>query len=55
MDRLEKELKRVGADRFPSYVRLLDDRRGIVKRADQKEVDAWRLAVGRAIDSLTRR
>ena len=54
MDRLEKELKRVGADRFPSYVRLLDDRRGIVKRADQKEVDDWRLAVGRAIDSLCR-
>jgi len=56
MDRLQKELKRVGEQgkRFPEYEKLLEDREGIVKRSDQAEVDAWRLNTGRAIDRLTR-
>ena len=33
---------------------LLAEREAIVKARDQKKVDAWRLAVGRAIDSLVR-
>ena len=32
--------------------RLLAERAEIVKANDQKKVDAWRLAVGRTIDSL---
>ena len=52
MDRLEKELARVGCGKFPAYEKLLADREDVLKRADQREVDAWRLAVGRAIDAL---
>ena len=54
MDRLAKELARVGASRFPAFRKLLDERKGIFDRANQDEVDAWRLAVGEAIDKLTR-
>lgn len=54
MDRLEKELARVGKEAHPQYGRLLSDREAIIKRADQSEVDEWRLAVGRAIDALVR-
>jgi len=31
---------------------LLAERAAIVKGRDQKKVDAWRLAVGRAVDRL---
>ena len=56
MDRLEKELARLKAKgkSFPQYEALLAERADIVKAEDQKRVDAWRLAVGRAIDSLAR-
>ena len=52
MDRLEKELARAGKGRYPAFEKLLEERAEIVKAEDQKRVDAWRLAVGRAIDSL---
>lgn len=54
MDRLEKELARAKANgrAFPQYKALLDGRDEIVRAKDQKRVDEWRLAVGRAIDSL---
>ena len=54
MDRLEKELARAKANgrAFPQYKALLDSRDEIVRAMDQKRVDEWRLAVGRAIDSL---
>ena len=54
MDRLEKELARLGAAKYPQYQKLLDERAGIRSRLDQDEVDAWRLAVGEAIDKLTK-
>ena len=54
MDRLEKELARVGAAKYPQYQKLLDERAGIRLRLNQDEVDAWRLAVGEAIDKLTK-
>ena len=57
MDLLEKALraeKAKGRD-HPEYGKLLADRDAIVKANDQEKVDAWRLAVGRAIDALTRR
>ena len=54
MDRLEKELARLKAKglSFPQYEALLAARADIVKAEDQKRVDEWRLAVGRAVDSL---
>ena len=54
MDRLEKELARLKAKglSFPQYEALLAARADIVKAEDQKRVDEWKLAVGRAIDSL---
>ena len=61
MDALEKALVRAesaaGDCRPPAALiaeakRLLAERAEIVKGNDQKKVDAWRLAVGRAIDSL---
>ena len=53
---LEKELARQKAKGkgFPQYEALLAERAGIMKADDQKRVDAWRLAVGRAIDSLSK-
>lgn len=54
MDRLAKELARhkaTGRD-FPKFQALLDEREAVIKANDQKRVDAWRLAVGRAIDQL---
>ena len=54
MDRLEKELARLGAAKYPQYQKLLNERAGIRSRLDQDEVDAWRLAVGEAIDKLTK-
>ena len=56
MDFLEKALKSenaTGRD-HPEYGRLLADRAAIVKSNDQVKIDAWRLAVGRAIDALVR-
>ena len=61
MDALEKALARAesaaGERRPPARLlaeakRLLAERAEIVKANDQKKVDAWRLAVGRAIDGL---
>ena len=54
MDRLAKELARNKAQgrTFPDFEALLSERDAIIKADDQKKVDAWRLAVGRAIDSL---
>ena len=56
MNRLEKELARLKANgkSFPEYEALLAERADIMKADDQKRVDAWRLAVGRAIDALLR-
>ena len=54
MDRLKKELARhkAAGRSFPQYEELLAAREAIMKANDQKKVDEWRLAVGRAIDSL---
>ena len=63
MDALEKALAHAEAEaegsRYPPALldeakSLLAERAEIVKANDQKKVDAWRLAVGRAIDSLVR-
>lgn len=56
MDILEKALKSEKAKgrTYPEYEKLLADRDAIVKSDDQTRVDAWRLAVGRAIDRLTK-
>lgn len=54
MDRLKKELARhksAGRD-FPQYETLLTACQAIVKVNSQKMVDEWRLAIGRAVDSL---
>jgi hypothetical protein len=61
MDALEKAIARAesaAADRRPPAAvlaeakKLLAEREAIVKSDDQTKLDAWRLAVGRAIDSL---
>jgi len=54
MDRLKKELSRHrdAGRTFPKFEELLAERDAIIKASDQKQVDQWRLAVGRAIDSL---
>ena len=54
MDRLKKELARhkAAGRSFPQYEELLAVREAVVKANDQKKVDEWRLAVGRAVDSL---
>ena len=56
MDRLKKELARhkAAGRSFSQYEELLAAREAIMKANDQKKVDEWRLAVGRAIDSLCR-
>ncbi len=54
MDRLERELARAGKGRYPEYEALLAAREGIMQRASQPEVDAWRLSVGRAVDALVK-
>ena len=56
MDRLERELARVAAigKQFPEFTALLDGRRDIIKAENQERVNSWRLAVGRAIDVLSR-
>ena len=55
MDRLAKELERVGAARYPQHAALLNSCADVFARARQDEVDAWREAVGSAIDALTRK
>ena len=52
MDRLEKELARFPKGRYPAYEKLISSRKGIMKRADQAEVDKWRMSIGRAIDAM---
>ena len=56
MDRLKKELARhkAAGRSFPQYGELLAVREVVVKANGQKKVDEWRLAVGRAIDMLTK-
>ena len=56
MDRLERELARVAATgkQFPEFTALLEERRDIIKAENQERVNSWRLAVGRAIDVLSR-
>ena len=54
MDWLKKELARhkAAGRSFPQYETLLSERAAIVRANDQTGVDEWRLAIGRAIDSL---
>lgn len=54
LDRLRKELKRYAATgrKYPEYERLDADFAEQTKNPDQKKIDGWRLAVGRAIESL---
>ena len=61
MDAFEKAIARAESaaaeKRPPAAVlaeakKLLAEREAIVKSDDQSKLDAWRLAVGRAIDSL---
>ena len=59
MDALEKALKNcsqmpcgTNASLIAESKALLAEREAIVKARDQKKVDAWRLAIGRAIDGL---
>ena len=56
MDRLKAELERhkAAGREFPQYEELLAVREAVVKSDDQGKVDEWRLAVGRAVDSLCR-
>jgi len=54
MDRLAKALagERAAGRDHPKFQALLDDRQGLIEANDRRKVDAWRLAVGRAIDEL---
>ena len=59
MDALEKALKNcsqmvrdTNASLIAESKALLAEREAIVKARDQKKVDAWRLAIGRVLDSL---
>ena len=59
MDALEKALKNcsqmpsgTNASLIVASQALLAEREAIIKARDQKKVDAWRLAIGRALDSL---
>ena len=54
MDALEKVLAEAkkGGESHPAQEALLADREHILKEGRQADVDAWRLAVGRAIDAL---
>ena len=51
MDALKKAIAR---EKKSEAKALLAEREKIIKAKDQKRVDAWRLAVGRTIDSFTR-
>jgi hypothetical protein len=37
---------------YPEFVRLLDRRAEVIANSDQRELDDWRGAVGRAIDFM---
>ncbi len=57
LDRLKKEVARVkakGGDVGDAEV-LLNEPKSLMATQSQAAVDAWRLAVGRAIDALTRK
>ena len=56
MDMLEKFLKdgKAKGGMRDECVRLLGEREAIIKSDNQARVDAWRLAVGRAIDALAK-
>ncbi len=56
MDRLEREIARLRAQGKATAAaeRLLAERSEIFKAHDQSRLDAWRLAVGRMIDEMTR-
>ena len=56
MDRLKRELDRAAkaGRKHSECERLLAVREEIVKSLDQEKVDAWRKAVGEAIDALSR-
>ena len=52
MDILKKELAAAPKGKFPQFQKLLDSREQIMKNNKQNEVDAWRDAVGEAINTL---
>ena len=57
MDILKKQLERVGkkGQKYPQFEKLLNQRKSLVEKASVKEVEAWRLEVGQAIDFLTKK
>ena len=52
VDRLKKEIARVGGDAAAKYGTLVDEFEAQCKTPDQAAILKWRLAVGRAIDEL---
>lgn len=52
VDRLKKELARRSKGAFPDCEKLVDDYFAQTRKPDATEIDAWRLAVGRAIRRL---
>ena len=52
VDLLKKELARREKGAFPQYERLVSDYAAQTKKPDQTQINAWRLAVGRAIHAL---
>ena len=54
MDILKKQLSRVAKkeQKYPQFEKLLNQRKSLVEKASVKEVEAWRLEVGKAIDFL---
>ena len=54
MDILKKQLSRVAnkGQKYPQFEKLLNQRKSLVEKASVKEVEAWRLEVGKAIDFL---
>ena len=57
MDLLERTLKseKAKGKDHPDCEKLLADREAIIRSDDQAKVDAWRLAVGRAINALMKK
>ena len=41
--------------KYPQFEKLLNQRKSLVEKASVKEVEAWRLEVGQAIDFLTKK
>ena len=56
LDRLRKELKRHSAlgNAYPEYEKLDAKFTEQCKKPDQREIEAWRLATGRAINELVK-